>query len=433
MRKKILLSAAALVCVLLLLCAACAEESKPSLTIDTGMSIVRDLKGEGEKASGAEDFSQEILIYKGKSAKLTGNLENVQPPKKNKLTWESSDPAVATVKNGTVTGKTEGTALITCTALLEDGTELKASVPVAVEVAVTSLSAKTKAYSVYAGYSLEPIDLAFKPDNATCRTVSWSSADESVATVDKDGVIAGVKEGKTTITAVSDELTDGKQKPKAVTVTVNVLQPAMEKAAVTWDLEGDKSFLTSTCFAGYGRPLLIIMKINDLAVRELEDGRIEMTFTFESSFKNFNPTDAQIKNIAKSARNGKIGGSFAWCIVDYSTGLELAKDNIHGVEYTSGEWIHGDKKEFKASDGSWIRISEKATTTATVTWPSEYKDLCLGVCGCSEAFLSKKEDAFWEGKAPFHETVYYFKDHPEYTHFMRVNDSTLVPGSNSDQ
>ena len=30
-----------------------------------------------------------------------------------------------------------------------------------------------------------------------------------------------------------------------------------------------------------------------------------------------------------------------------------------------------------------------------------------------------------KGKVPFHETDYYFKDHPEYMHFMRVDDSLI--------
>ena len=432
MRKKILLSAAALVCVLLLLCAACAEESKPSLTIDTGTSILRNLKADGKQASDAGDFSQEILIYKGKSAKLTGNLENVQPSKKNKLTWESSDPAVATVKNGTVTGKTEGTALITCTALLEDGTELKASVPVTVEISVASLSAKTKAYTAYTGYSLEPVELVFKPDNATCKTVSWSSADESVATVDENGVITGVKEGKTTITAVSNELTDGKQKPKAVTVTVNVLQPAMEKAVVSWDLKGDEMLNTAFFFTGMDEPLPSQTGINDFTIRKLDDGRMEMTFTYKTII-DFVPTEEQTKKIGKSARKGKIGGIWGYCIVDYTTGLDLEEKNNLGVECTNNDWIFEDENKFTASDGSWIRFNKNHSSTVTVTWPADYKDLCVGIFGCSSAFGGKKNDAFWKGKVPFYETDYYFKDRPEYTHFMRVNDSTLVPGSNSDQ
>ena len=432
MKKLVLRFIAALACVLLTVCAACAEGSKPSLTIDTGAAIMRDLKTDGN-AFIHEELSRAVLIYKGKSVRLTGTLENVQTSPKSKLTWESSNPAVATVKDGTVTGINGGTATITCSTSLEDGTRLKASVPVAVEIPVASLSTKSKAYSVYRGYSLEPVELIFKPDNATCKTVSWRSADESVATVDQNGVIKGVKEGKTKITAVSDELTSDKQTPKAVTFTVDVLQPSMEKAAVSWDLESDQPFRSVSYFSGYDEPINLQLSINGLTIRELDNGRMEMTFTFQKSIDSFLPTDEQIKKIVKTARMGQIGGDFGFCVADYTTGLDLEEKNPLGVECTGGEWIYGGEKKHTASDGSWISFYENATKTVTVTWPSGYRDLCIGIFGHNTAFNSKNDEAFWKGNVPYYETDYYFKGHPEYMHFMKVNESAQFPGSISDE
>ena len=45
----------------------------------------------------------------------------------------------------------------------------------------------------------------FIPDNATNKTVSWSSSDEDVATVDQDGKVTGVFAGEATITATSED------------------------------------------------------------------------------------------------------------------------------------------------------------------------------------------------------------------------------------
>ena len=43
------------------------------------------------------------------------------------------------------------------------------------------------------------------PDNATNKTVSWSSSNEAVATVDQDGKVKGVGAGEATITATSED------------------------------------------------------------------------------------------------------------------------------------------------------------------------------------------------------------------------------------
>ena len=52
------------------------------------------------------------------------------------------------------------------------------------------------------------------PENATDKTVNWSSSDPSVASVDAGGKVTAVKEGSATITAKSG----GKTATCAVTV-----------------------------------------------------------------------------------------------------------------------------------------------------------------------------------------------------------------------
>ena len=82
----------------------------------------------------------ELTLVKGKSHKLKTTLENVENPKKAKYAWATSDDTVATVdKGGTVKAKDGGTAQITCTATLEDGSELTATAAVTVTVPVSAV------------------------------------------------------------------------------------------------------------------------------------------------------------------------------------------------------------------------------------------------------------------------------------------------------
>ena len=51
----------------------------------------------------------------------------------------------------------------------------------------------------------EAMTAAVAPKNATLKTVTWSSADPTVATVDEDGVVTAVGGGTTTITVTSTD------------------------------------------------------------------------------------------------------------------------------------------------------------------------------------------------------------------------------------
>lgn len=75
--------------------------------------------------------------------------------------------------------------------------------------------------------STETLVATVSPEDATNKNVAWTSSDEAVATVDKDGKVSALKVGKTTITATTE---DGK-KTATCEVTVNHVEeilPAKE-------------------------------------------------------------------------------------------------------------------------------------------------------------------------------------------------------------
>lgn len=61
------------------------------------------------------------------------------------------------------------------------------------------------------------LNIEIEPDNATNQEVNWISDDESVATVDRDGLVTAEGVGSATITATVDGISD--------TATVNVEEP----------------------------------------------------------------------------------------------------------------------------------------------------------------------------------------------------------------
>ena len=118
-----------------------------------------------------------------------------------KLKWSSSNTAVATVdQNGKVKGIKAGSATITVTT--EDGGK-KATCAVTVKdkvVAVTGITLNKSTLSLFEAVSAQ-LTATISPSNATDKTVTWSSSNTSVATVDNTGKVTAVNAGTATITA----------------------------------------------------------------------------------------------------------------------------------------------------------------------------------------------------------------------------------------
>ena len=70
----------------------------------------------------------------------------------------------------------------------------------AVKVDAIELSESEKKLNVGKSFT---ITATVKPDNAWNRTVTWSSSDPSIATVDENGTVTAIAEGEAIITAES--------------------------------------------------------------------------------------------------------------------------------------------------------------------------------------------------------------------------------------
>lgn len=128
------------------------------------------------------------------------------------LTYTSSDTAVATVAaDGTVTAVGRGEATIT--AASANGKQ--AATKVTVGVAATELRLNKEKMNLAVGGSAT-LKATLDPDDADPETISWSSSDSSVTTVDENGKIKAVGKGTATITAAT---ASGLKAECAVTVT----------------------------------------------------------------------------------------------------------------------------------------------------------------------------------------------------------------------
>ena len=148
-------------------------------------------------------------LVKGETKALTATVSPTDATDKT-VTWTSNNSSIASVDNyGIVTAQGGGTTTIVATC---GGKTAYCNVTVTVPVSSVTLN-KTE-LSLKEGTS-EALTATVNPDDATDRTVTWTSSNSSVATVDNTGKVTAIAPGSAQITAASG----GKSAVCTVTVT----------------------------------------------------------------------------------------------------------------------------------------------------------------------------------------------------------------------
>jgi len=169
-------------------------------------------------------------LYETSSVALTGTVLPSNATDKM-LTWSSSDTSIATVNSGggMVTGIKAGTVIIT--ARSSNGKTATKSITVLSNSLSTDIQVNISGSSSVDVGSTTTFTAVISPSNVTDKTVTWSSSDTSIATVNSNGVVTGVKAGKAIITA---ETSNGKTASQLI-----VVYPVAE--GVTLNITGNPS------------------------------------------------------------------------------------------------------------------------------------------------------------------------------------------------
>ena len=148
-------------------------------------------------------FPEGNTIFAGTSVTLTATVAPADATNKN-LIWKSNNNAAAIVdQNGKVTGVAPGSANITVTTV--DGCKTATCAITVNATPVTSVTLDKTSASLKAGETVT-LTATVNPDNATDKTVTWTTSDATVATV-SNGVVIAKKAGTATITAKAGEKT----------------------------------------------------------------------------------------------------------------------------------------------------------------------------------------------------------------------------------
>lgn len=174
-----------------------------------------------------------------------------------------------------------------------------------------------------------PLDESFTleatvtPDNATDKTVTWSTDNESVATVSEDGEVTAISVGTATITATAN---DGSGVTASCNVTVTPGSVVFDKnnSNVSWNNSG--STLSAT-----DKGITLTLTRSDGDINRLSNGKISFPSPEANETLTVSVTGGTSVSVTNSATSKKLIGTGPWTLT-YKTTPEVTTNGW----YTSG-------------------------------------------------------------------------------------------------
>lgn len=288
------------------------------------------------------------------------------------ITWKSSDESVATVdKDGKVTSHKTGTCKIIATA--SDG-KTTAECTVKVFVMAEKVTLNSTSLTMQKGQTFT-FKATVLPENTSEKTVTWSSSDETVATVDKNGKMTTLEAGTAVIRATN---TDGIYGECTVTVKVNSTSISLDKKEAVLYL-GETLTLKSEVLPKDNTNSEIIWSTDKADVASVKDGVItplkQGTAVITAKTKDTGVTATCIITVKKHTESIKISSTSEILYVGKSVKLTA---EVSPADATNKKviWTSSDNLVATVKNG---KISAISSGTAIITAKTEEGDF-YGIC-----------------------------------------------------
>ena len=153
-----------------------------------------------------------LTLHIGDTSTLVATVSPSNATNK-KVTWSSSNGSIASVSNGKITARSAGVVTITAKAGNKTASARVTVLENEIDVTRVTINKSSLTLDVGEAYTLSA---TVTPSNATNKKVTWSSSNESVASVSSSGRVTAKKAGTVTITARAGNKSD--------TIRVTVLE-----------------------------------------------------------------------------------------------------------------------------------------------------------------------------------------------------------------
>ena len=215
--------------------------------------------------------SARVAIDVGSSSSIKANI-NPRNATNQKLIWKSGNDKIATVSDGMIYGKSEGTTMVSVTT--EDANITKSILVMVNAVPLKAIALNKEKIEIGAESQVQLI-VSYTPSNATYKNITWTSSDSNIAIVDENGLVTTKHKGSAIITAKSS---NGLTKDCMVVVTnefIHVTSITLSNNQYTVKV-GEKIGITPVITPSNAtNPKVTITSSNPNLVKVLEDGNIE--------------------------------------------------------------------------------------------------------------------------------------------------------------
>ena len=287
------------------------------------------------------------------------------------VTWTSSDASVATVDaKGVVTAVKAGTAVITakagnayatCTVTVTDS-----------KVAVSAIKLSNTKMTILKGKKAT-LTATVEPANATNKTITWSSSDTKIATVDNAGNITAKKGGKATITAQS---ADGVQATCEVTVAevkLNATKMTLQVGKSTTALKVETKWPSNDKVKSWKSSNKKVVTVTSKGkIKGIKKGTATITVTMKSGAKATCKVTVQTKKVV--TKKLTINKKKATVKKGKSIQLTVKRNPISATEKIT--WTSSNKKIATVSSKGKVKAKKAGKVTITAKTSNGKKVTC---------------------------------------------------------
>jgi uncharacterized protein YjdB len=313
----------------------------------------------------------EMTLEVGSSTQLTWIITPSDATNQN-LTWQSNNESCVRVSDGVITALAVGSSIITVQT--EDGGKTASCSVTVVEknVPVTGVSLDRNTLTLAQGDSqaLYPIVL---PENASDKTVTWSSSNPSVADVSSSGLVTADAIGNATITVTTR---DGGYKAYCIVTVIekkiSVTGVSLDRTTLTMT-EGDIQKLTATVIPSDATNKdLIWLSDNTSIVTVSSEGIVTAispgttVITVKTIDGNKTATCSVIVNAKVVSVTGVILDRSSMTMTEGDKQTLIATVNPSNATNQSVSWSSGNSSIATVNNSGVVTAVSAGTTTITV-------------------------------------------------------------------